>query len=42
MKKNLYIAPAVEVLDVVVEQGFAASVGIEGGGNPWATDEIED
>lgn len=25
MKKELYMAPEVEVLDVMVEQGFAAS-----------------
>ena len=40
--KKMYIAPAVEVLDVMVEQGFAASVSVGGGPMPWATDEIED
>lgn len=40
--KKLYIAPAVEVLDVMVEQGFAASVEIGGGGFPFADEEIDD
>ena len=41
MKKEMYVAPELEVLEVMVEQGFAASPGssagdptIPGGGVP--------
>lgn len=43
MKNVLYIAPEVEVLDVMVEKGFAASAVTPGGGGyPWSTDEEEE
>ena len=32
MKKEMYVAPELEVLEVMVEVGFNASQGIEGGG----------
>lgn len=33
MKKEMYVAPELEVLEVMVEQGFQASPGtVEGGG----------
>ncbi len=41
MKKEMYVAPELEVLEVMVEQGFAASpdggVGVGGGntGGDW-------
>lgn len=33
MEKMNYISPEVEVLDVVIEKGFATSPGGDGGGN---------
>ena len=33
-KKEMYVAPEVEVLEVVVEKGFAGSVTIPGTGDP--------
>ena len=30
MKTEKYIAPAVEIIEVAVEKGFAVSIGIEG------------
>ena len=33
-KKEMYVAPEVEVLEVAVEKGFAGSVTIPGTGDP--------
>ena len=33
-KKEMYVAPEVEILEVVVEKGFAGSVTIEDGDFP--------
>lgn len=32
MKKVMYVAPELEVLEVMVEQGFAGSLGTDDGG----------
>ena len=39
MKMEMYVAPELEVLEVMVEQGFAGSVGGPMGGGPGDSGE---
>ena len=42
MKSEIYTSPQVEQIEVIVEQGFAGSIGAGGEGGGWKTSSCPD